>query len=210
MRKLLYVCLLYFVIACQGDKKGKGTPRNSNSVVTTDEEVFYNDDNFKDVKKIFSFGGKKYETNKKTIKIGHIFYTATILPNEYYIKKNLKIKNKDSVQSYIKRLENEKIIQFDFQHDEKKDLLLPEYTGVSYKKSVEYLSSLIQRDFYAITSSGDSIKSSGVLFERSFNLTPRKRILLYFKADKPSGRLKLIYDDKIFRKGIIKFNLEKE
>jgi len=208
LKKLTYIFLL-FLIGCQGSKSEKEIEKKPNSVITSEEDI-YTDDNFKDVKKTFSFEGQNFETSKRTIKIGEIFFTAIILPNEYYIRKNLKIKNKDSIKSYIKRFENEKIIQFDFQHEERKDLLLQEFTGVNYKKSVEYMSNLIHHDFYAITSEGDSIKSSGVLFERNFNLAPRKRLLLYFNTEKNADKLKLVYDDRIFKKGIIKFNLQKE
>ena len=121
MKKLTYIFLL-FLISCQGSKSEKEIDKNPNPVITLEEDI-YTDDNFKDVKKTFSFEGQNFETSKRTIKIGEIFFTAIILPNEYYIRKNLKIENKDSIKSYIKRFENEKIIQFDFQHEERKDLL---------------------------------------------------------------------------------------
>lgn len=203
----MYLCVLYLTAGCQESTLKKENTEKPNSYKTTTEEVFYDDDNFKDTRKIFRFEGNEYETSKKTIKIGNLFYTAVILPNKYYIQKNLNITQKDSLNHYMKEFESEIIIQFDFQHYEKKDLLLPEYTDVSYKRSIEYLSSLIQEDFYAVINLADTIRPSGILFERNFNLAPRKRILLYFKTEEKRDKLKLIYNDRIFKKGIIKFNL---
>lgn len=171
----------------------------------TDKQSVYNKDNFKDTKKIFSFFGESYLGNKKTLLINDIFYTAAFLPKDYYIKKYLK--EKDSIDFYREKLKNEQVIQFDFQSLDKKDLLEQRSNG-NYKAYVEYLSFKIKNDFYAITNKGDTIPATGVLFERTFKLSPYKRILLYFDIPEDEKKVKLLYYDNLFGNQIIKFNIE--
>lgn len=208
MKKIIYiVTLILLLFSCK--KENKNTIKNNAS---TDEyfegNLIYNEHNFSDKTKTFTIGDNhRYISNKRTQKTGAIFYTATMLPVEYYIKKNLGIKNTDSLNYYKQKLKGEKVIQFEFQHKDRKDLLQSEFTSTDYKTSVEYMAFRIKNDFYAVTAKGDTIKCNGVLFERNFKLAPFKRILIYFKDTDDITSLKLIYNDNLFENGILKFNL---
>src|SRR5690606_29244167 len=104
-----------------------------------------------------------------------------------------------------KTYENERVIEFEFEHNQNKDLLQSEYTGLDYDKSVNYMANTIMHDFLLVTESKDTIRCSGVHFERHFNVSPINRILLYFDGINPTENIQLIYQDKLFQQGIFKF-----
>jgi hypothetical protein len=91
---------------------------------------------------------------------------------------------------------------------DKKDLLLEEFSNRPYEEAVKYLSFQISNDFKIVTSSGDTIKCSGSLFERNFKVAPFKRALLYFDNINPADNIQLLYQDRLFGNGMIKFNFK--
>ena len=64
----------------------------------------------------------------------------------------------------------------------------------------------IQDDFYVVTTKNDTIKCEGVLFERNFKVAPFTKVLLFFSGIAPEDKIQLVYQDKLFKKGTIKFN----
>lgn len=210
MKKIIIILgLSCIVFSCKKEKiNGNKEELNTFKDEYFEDNLIYNKNNFKDQTKTLTLeNGANIVTNKKTQFLGDIYYTATVLPLKYYIIKNLKITNKDSINYYLKKLKGEKVVQFEFQHKQRKDLLLKEFTNVSYEESVKYMAFKIKNDFKAITVTGDTLKCKGVLFERNFKLAPFKRVLAYFKNDEDFNAFKLIYDDQLFENGIIKFNL---
>ena len=199
--------ILSLILSCKKDKPAQSI----DSTNTFKDEYFkdnliYNENNFKDRTKTFKLeNGNSIISNKQTQKIGDIYYTATMMPVEYYLKKNLK--NKDSINFYKNKLKGERVVQFEFQHKDRKDLLDSEFTKTDYTTAVKYLAFKIKNDFYAITQKGDTLKCKGVLFERNFKLAPFKRVLVYFKDSEEINNLRIIYNDNLFENGIIKFNL---
>src|SRR5690606_14199103 len=102
----------------------------------------------------------------------------------------------------------ERIIEVEFQHSNEADLLKEEFTKKTYDNAVKYMAFDIQGDFSVVTSSNDTIKCVGVNFERNFKVAPFKRVLLYFNNIKPNDNIELIYQDKLFGNGILKFNFK--
>ena len=205
MKKIIIFWLFFaFIFSCKKDVKN--IPNNStNSGI--DDNNMYDEANSLDKTKTFYIGKDEYYSKKITQRIGDIYYTATIMPIDYYIKKNLKIFDKDSLKYYRIKLKGEKIVQFEFQQKEKKDLLQSSFTNTDYESAVKYMSFSIKNDFYGINSKGDTIYCRGILFERNFKLAPFKRILIYFKDQENINSLKLVYNDNLFQNGLIKFNL---
>ena len=157
--------------------------------------------------KFFEYQEMGWKSNSFTYFINGINYTATEVPLEYYLLKN---ESGSKIDSIYKLHHRERIIEFEFQQEEKKDLLLEKYTNKDYKKSVEYLSFTIKNDFQVITcNTKDTITCSGVLFERNYKIAPFKRLLLYFYGVEPDDTIKLLYDDQLFGNGLIKFNFSK-
>lgn len=137
-----------------------------------------------------------------------ITFTATEVPISYYLLKEMGKEKIDKVDSLYEVNKRERIIEFTFQEEKDQDVLKEEFTGRDYKKSVEYLSFTIQKDFYAVTAKRDTLDCQGVLFERNFKISPQTRILLFFSGVDPNEKIQLVYQDNLFRKGTIKFNFQ--
>ncbi|SEC56830.1 hypothetical protein SAMN04489761_3349 [Tenacibaculum sp. MAR_2009_124] len=208
MKKIVYLILI-LIVACKSktqSKQGSNFVGNGDANSSISDFKLHDEDNFKDVRKSFNFLGESFLGTKKTVFINNMFYSASILPKEYYIKKHLK--KTDSLDTYLKKLKKEEVIQFDFQYF-KGDDLFKDKSAEEVEELVKYLSFNIKNDFYAITQKGDTIHTSGVLFERTFKVTPYKRLLLYFKFPQEQEKMKLVYYGKVFDNQIVKFLLEK-
>lgn len=154
--------------------------------------------------KIYEFQKQGWKSSNASHYVNDITYSATEVPLQYYLLKNTK--NNASVDSLYETMKSERVLEVEFQHNDKADLLLQEYTNKDYEESVKYLSENIKTDFRLITSQNDTIDCSGVHFERNFKLAPFKRVLLYFNGVPPEDTIKLIYNDHLFGNGIFKFN----
>ena len=179
---LLFACWL---ISCREDKPAE-----------TDAEIRYRYFNMEQV-------GWKSLQNKQ--KISDIYYTATEVPLPYYILKNEGTENLFKVDSIYQASKRERIIEFEFEHDKSEDLLDQSHTGLDYQKSVQYMAFTIEKDFYIVTSSNDTLKCSGVTFERNFKLAKNNKVLLFFTDVNPEDKIQLVYNDNLFKNGIIKF-----
>jgi hypothetical protein len=139
-----------------------------------------------------------------------INYTATEVPIPYYILKNEGTDNLLKADSIAHANKTERIIEFEFLQEEEKDLLQSGFTKLDYKKSVEYLSFGIQNDFYVVTTKNDTIKCEGVNFERSFKVAPTQKIMLFFTGIDPDEKIQLVYNDKLFGRGTLKFTFKEK
>ena len=155
--------------------------------------------------KMFRLKQQGWKSKRINQFVNDINYTAIEVPIQYYLLKNNQ-NNVSKVDSLFQLNAKERVIEIEFQHTNQVDLLLEEYTGKSYQDAVKYMAFTIEKDFTVVTSSNDTIKCSGVNFERNFKVAPFKRVLLYFNNINPNDNIKLIYQDDLFGNGIIKFN----
>ncbi len=158
--------------------------------------------------KLFNFEQQGWKSKQITHFINDINYTATEVPLQYYILKEIGRNDLNKIDSIYKRNAKERILEIEFQHSDKEDLLDQKFTKKPYEDAVKYMAFQIEKDFFIVTSSSDTIKCSGVNFERNFKVAPFKRALLYFNNIDPDDTIKLIYNDQIFGNGIIKFNFD--
>ena len=56
----------------------------------------------------------------------------------------------------------------------------------------------------------NTIKCSGVNFERNFKVAPLQKVILFFSGISPKDKIQLVYNDKLFGKGIMKFMFEEQ
>jgi len=152
-----------------------------------------------------NIGWKSKKVNRY---INTINYTATEVPIAYYILKDQGSSDLKKVDSIYKLHKRERVLEIEFHHDEEKDLLQSEFTNRNYEEAVKYMAFTIKNDFTIVTSSNDTIKCSGVQFERNFKVAPFKRALLYFGDINPEDQIQLIYNDELFGNGIIKFKFK--
>ncbi len=156
--------------------------------------------------KLFNLNNAGWKSKTLSHNESKINYKATQVPLQYYILKNGPSEDPIVVDSIYRSHSKERIIEFEFQHDTKDDLLKAEYTKMDYTKSIKYMSFNLKEDFELITNSGERIKCSGVTFERNFKVAPYKRALLHFANVPENDNVKLLYRDKLFGNGLFKYN----
>lgn len=149
-----------------------------------------------------------WKSRSYTQMVDDIGFTATEVPIQYYLLKDLGNQNLKQVDSLYEENERERIIEFVFQQDEEKDLLGKDFTGMDYTDAVKYMSFGLDKDFYVVTSKKDTIPCSGVNFERNYKTAPFQKVLLFFSGIDPNDKIQLIYNDYLFRKGTLKFKFK--
>ncbi len=154
---------------------------------------------------LYTFKQQGWKSKRVVQFVGDINYSATEVPLQYYLLKNIG-EDASKIDSIYKANNRERIIEVEFQHADQTDLLKSEYTEREYDEAVKYMAFSINKDFKIITSSNDTIVCSGANFERNFKVAPFKRVLLHFNGVNPDDTIKLIYQDYLFGNGIIKFN----
>lgn len=158
--------------------------------------------------KLYNLANAGWKSKTLSHHLSAINYKATQVPLQYYILKNGNTEDPQKIDSIYKSHANERIIEFEFQHDSKDDLLKSDYTKKGYTASVKYMAFGIDKDFEIVTESGDTIVCSGVTFERNFKVAPFKRLLLHFGNVPENENIKLVYEDKLFGNGLLKYNFK--
>jgi hypothetical protein len=149
-----------------------------------------------------------WKSRSYTQVVDDIGFTATEVPIQYYLLKDQGIENLEHVDSLYEENKTERVIEFVFQEDEEKDLLNKDFTGMDYTSAVKYMSFGLDKDFYVVTSKKDTIPCSGVNFERNYKIAPFQKVMLFFSGIDPNDKIQLIYNDFLFRKGILKFKFK--
>ncbi|WP_269234909.1 hypothetical protein [Flavobacterium flavigenum] len=149
-----------------------------------------------------------WKSRAYTQKIEDIGFTATEVPIQYYFLKDQGTENLKTVDSLYEENKRERVIEFTFQQDEEKDLLAKDFTGMEYTDAVKYMSFGLDKDFYVVTSKKDTIRCSGVTYERSYKIAPYQKVMLFFSGIDPNDKIQLVYTDYLFRKGTIKFKFK--
>lgn len=190
----LILILSLLLISC-------GKEENKNEKDIDDSEIRY---------KLFQLEDMGWKSRKNLQLIDDINFTATEVPIQYYLLKDQGNSNLFNIDSLYNQNEFERIIEFTFEQENEKDLLEETFTKLSYEDGVKYMSFKIENDFYVVTSKNDTIKCSGVNYERNFKVAPFQKIMLFFNGINPNDKIQLVYNDKLFGKGIIKFKFEEQ
>ena len=141
-------------------------------------------------------------------KVDDINFTATEVPIQYYLLKDQGNQDLFNIDSLYQENKRERIVEFTFEQEDEEDLLKGQFTSLSYEDGVKYMSFSLEQDFYVVTSKKDTIKCSGVTYERNFKVAPFQKVLLFFSGIHPDEKIQLIYNDKLFKKGILKFQFK--
>lgn len=157
---------------------------------------------------LYSLENVGWKSKKHVQKIEDISFTAIEVPIQYYILKNEGKQNLFNVDSIYQANKTERIYEFIVQQDEEKDLLDKKFTRLSFDESIKYLSFNMQNDFFVVTKKNDTIKCNGVNFERNFKIASFQKVLVYFSGINPEDKVQLIYNDKLFGKGLVKFRFK--
>lgn len=160
--------------------------------------------------KLFQLEDMGWKSKNNSQQIEDINFTATEVPIEYYLLKDQGKSDLFNIDSLYNQNKFERIIEFTFTQEDEKDLLKEDFTNLSYEEGVKYMSFKMENDFYVVTSKNDTIKCSGVNYERNFKVAPFQKIMLFFSGIQPKDKIQLIYNDKLFGKGIVKFKFEEQ
>jgi hypothetical protein len=188
LNKFYFICFFLILFSCKKEDKNFG-----------DSEIR---DRYFNLEKI---GWKSRVYNQY---VDDINFTATEVPIQYYLLKDKGNENLKLVDSLYEANKKERVIEFTFHQNEEKDLLNKKFTGLSFDDTVKYMSFGLDKDFYVVTSKNDTIQCSGVTYERNFKITPYQKTLLFFSGIDPNEKIQLIYNDILFRKGILKFKFK--
>ncbi|MBX2828555.1 MAG: hypothetical protein KTR22_10335 [Flavobacteriaceae bacterium] len=188
IKKLSILILTVVVLACQGN------PDSQNKNVDI-------------AHKLYTLEDAGWRSKRVAHLTGDIQYRATQVPVEYYLLRSLG-GDRDSLASLSGTMAGERIVEVEFEHFGKGDLLEERHTGLDYDRSVSYMAQGLSGDFTAVTATGDTIPCSGVHFERHFKVSPFKRVILYFGGVPEGEGIQLIYNDRLFGNGIFKFTFE--
>lgn len=160
--------------------------------------------------KLFQLEDMGWKSKNNSQQIDDIDFTATEVPIEYYLLKDQGKSDLFNIDSLYNQNKFERIIEFTFSQEDEEDLLKEDFTNLSYEEGVKYMSFNMENDFYIVTSRNDTIKCSGVNYERNFKVAPFQKIMLFFSGIPPKDKIQLIYNDKLFGKGIVKFKFEEQ
>ena len=160
--------------------------------------------------KLFQLEDIGWKSKKNSQQIDDINFTAIEVPIQYYILKDQGKSDLFNVDSLYNQNKFERVIEFTFEQEEEKDLLQEEFTNLTLEESIKYMSFKIENDFYVVTSKKDTLRCSGVTFERNFKVAPLQKVILFFSGIYPEEKIQLVYNDKLFGKGIIKFKFEEQ
>ena len=190
LNKFIFVLLFLALFSCKKD---------SQSTNSDDSEIR---DRYFNLEKTGS------KSRIYTQKIEDIGFTATEVPIQYYLLKDLGTENLKTVDSLYETNKRERVIEFTFQQDEEKDLLSKDFTGMEYTDAVKYMSFGLDKDFYVVTSKNDTIPCSGVTYERTYKIASYQKTMLFFSGIDPNEKIQLVYNDFLFRKGTLKFKFK--
>lgn len=160
--------------------------------------------------KLFQLEDIGWKSKNNSQQIEDISFTATEVPIQYYLLKDQGNSDLFNIDSLYNQNKFERIIEFTFEQENEEDLLKEDFTSLSYEEGVKYMSFKMENDFYVVTSRKDTIKCSGVNYERNFKVAPFQKIMLFFSGIDPKEKIQLVYDDKLFGKGIVKFKFEEQ
>ncbi len=166
-----------------------------------DTEVARVDESYK----FFNLEQVGWKSKSISHNFSNIGYTATLVPIQYYIIKNEGFNTPSKIDSIYKEHKQERVIEMEFRHGSKDDLLKGKYTHRDYENSVKYMAFQIENDFKVITALGDTISCAGVTFERNFKLAPFKRLLLHFGGIPEDDNIRLLYNDELFGNGLLEY-----
>lgn len=185
--RLLFFIFLCALFSCGKKKDGK---------INDDSEVSY---------RYYNLSESGWKSKKYDQQIDDLKFTATEVPLPYYILKEIGSDDLQKVDSISKQNERERIIEFEFTHESAEDLLEKGVTDLEYTEAIKYISFSLEKDFYAVTSKNDTIPCSGLTFERNFKMAPYNKVILFFTDIDPQEEIQLIYEDKLFKRGTLKF-----
>ena len=164
----------------------------------------------KDGQILYKSQNKQWKAKSSINSSGDFVFEVAEIPKDYYFLNNNHYSSRE-LDSLKEEFESERIVEFRVFHKESKNLLEPDINSLSnQKEALRYFSFNIKKDFKVLTKDGGVIECSGVHFERSFNVAPYKKLLLYFDNIPVEDEIVLLYEDNFLGQGMLEFQLNNQ
>ncbi len=131
-----------------------------------------------------------------------IHFRAKRIPTALYLQ-NQGLEEEELTNA-LEETKTEQLFYFEFEETLKQDLV-KKYLEENLDRNIAYLSFEVYNDFQLITSKGDTIEATYSLYERNFHVAPFERVLVSFTGVNQDEKVKLLYSDKLFKKGEMDF-----
>lgn len=151
--------------------------------------------------KIFSFGNKTFSASVYTQYKNGINFSIAKVPNDFFLINT----NSDGIDS----LEFEDVFIYELLTDDSSNLMETK-SIIEFDKVVQHMSQQIFEDFVAINKKGERIPCQGVTHERTFQVRPQERLILYFKRTNDSPIKQIIYTDRLYGAGQVIHTLKEQ
>lgn len=155
--------------------------------------------------------GKEDNDLSKTKEISEMAYHLSYMPKECMAYMELKNKtySEDELQKILSYYNEMTYFNFRIEFKKGQGELL-KYNLKSpqqYTERINYVSFEMQKDFYLVQGK-DTLLPGLYHFERTFDVAPFTTVMLAFDNKKfnPSDEFTIVYNDKLFNKGFIKYN----
>jgi hypothetical protein len=207
--------VMFFLVSCKPDHVAlSGMRENANIQENVDAEAYVPSY----VNKELDLNGfvnwyKENENLHKKSEAGEFNYILNYLPSESMALLELR-REKYDIWKFKKTCESySHMLYFNFKielNGSKAELLKYNLKDPGqYEQRVKYISFEMQKDIY-IEQNGQEMHPDMYQFERIFNVAPYCTVMMAFDRKKinPEKDITLVYNDKLFDKGIIKFHFK--
>jgi hypothetical protein len=143
--------------------------------------------------------------------MGKIIFSAQFKPNEYVAVKETKARYNsiNEIEKNVKELKGSYYITFSIASSNNKTVPIEQSGTKEFDPRLLYCNSQMQNDFLLVDGK-DTLPCSMYHFERNFGIAPFNNFLLGFDQKKSKcDDLTLIYFDKLFNCGFLKFRVNK-
>lgn len=155
----------------------------------------------------YRIGSRNWKSHRLVEERGGIVYAVSEVPLAYHFLRSGY--QGSSLDSLCLSHADERLFEVEFSSIDGTDLFSDGHFDRDLGSLISHLSFEISDDFSLSSSVLDSLDCSGSLFERSFKLTPHKRVLLFFSGVASDQDFKLIYRDRLFGRGVFEFDFGK-
>lgn len=145
-----------------------------------------------------------------------ISFTAKYRPLEEMVLFNLKDSalTKESFDTISAKYSDMHYFTFTIISNQDKEIIAHNNTNQNdYFMNLDYLVNSIQNDFYLLDGK-DTLPCSMCHYERNYGISSKNNLNLAFekkqKTVRPVNEMTLVYEDKMFQVGAVKFHFEKE
>ncbi len=201
MKIAFYILLLLVLVAC-GDKSqliGESAlefPVENNVADFTDSRIEFKNNVIQIDQVEEDVLIQEIEQQREDV----LFRVKRMDTKHYLMRKGLK---NEELEKALIELEDEQLFYVEFEESQKRDLM-KKYFEQHMDESVSYLSFKIDQDFSLVQS--DTIDAASLVYERNYHVAPFERILISFKGIDKDEEMEIIYRDKLFQKGEMKFH----